>query len=49
MIWKGSIDITEPENIKKVIGDYVKLVIWALKGQNLLIIENELNHEDIDI
>ncbi|WP_378182614.1 hypothetical protein [Aquimarina sp. SS2-1] len=49
LIWKGSIDITEPENIKKAVGDYVKVLIWALKGQKLLIIEEELNNEDIDI
>ncbi|WP_299255481.1 hypothetical protein [uncultured Aquimarina sp.] len=49
LIWKGSIDITEPENIKKATGDYIKVLIWALKGQKLLIIEEELNNEDIDI
>ncbi|AXT54033.1 hypothetical protein D1818_09790 [Aquimarina sp. BL5] len=49
LIWKGSIDITEPENVKKAVGDYIKVLIWALKGQKLLIIEEELNNEDIDI
>ncbi|MHA7056275.1 hypothetical protein ACWGOQ_0003585 [Aquimarina sp. M1] len=49
LIWKGSIDITAPENIKKAVGDYVKVLIWAFKGQNLLIIEEELNNEGIDI
>ncbi|WP_106793414.1 hypothetical protein [Aquimarina sp. Aq78] len=48
LIWKGSIDITEPENIKKAVSDYVKVLVWALKGQQLLIIE-ELTNEDIDI
>ncbi|MEW7290026.1 hypothetical protein [Aquimarina sp. 2304DJ70-9] len=48
LIWKGSIDITEPENTKKAVNDYVKVVIWALKGQQLLIIE-ELTDEDLDI
>ncbi|WP_298541396.1 hypothetical protein [uncultured Aquimarina sp.] len=49
LIWKGSIDITEPENVRKAVGDYVKVLIWALKGQKLLIIEEEINDEDIDI
>ncbi len=48
LIWKGSIDITEPENTKKAVSDYVKVLIWALKGQQLLIIE-ELADEDLDI
>ncbi|KAA1242724.1 hypothetical protein [Aquimarina sp. RZ0] len=49
LIWKGSIDITDPENIRKAVGDYVKVLIWALKGQKLLIIDQELTHEDFDI
>ncbi|WP_103069438.1 hypothetical protein [Aquimarina sediminis] len=48
LIWKGSIDITEPENIRKAVGDYVKVLVWALKGQQLLIVE-ELIGENIDI
>ncbi len=48
LIWKGSIDITEPENTKKAVSDYVKVLIWALKGQQLLIIE-ELADEGLDI
>ncbi len=48
LIWKGSIDITEPENTRKAVSDYVKVVIWALKGQQLLIID-ELIDEDLDI
>ncbi|MCK8520956.1 hypothetical protein M0D21_05230 [Aquimarina sp. D1M17] len=48
LIWKGSIDVTEPENTRKAVSDYVKVVIWALKGQELLIIE-EFIDEGIDI
>jgi len=48
LIWKGSIDITEPENIKKAVGDYIKVLVWALKGQRLLIIE-DFEDEDIDL
>ncbi|WP_062061484.1 hypothetical protein [Aquimarina longa] len=39
LIWKGSIDITKPENIRKAAGDYVKVLVWALKRQELLIIK----------
>ncbi|GGX18832.1 hypothetical protein [Aquimarina muelleri] len=39
LIWKGAIDVTEPNNIKKAVGDYVKVLVWALKEQELLIVE----------
>lgn len=48
LIWKGSIDITAPENIRKAVGDYVKVLVWALKGQQLLIME-EFIDENVDI
>lgn len=43
LIWKGAIDITESENNKKVIKDYIKMLIWTLKKQRLLIIEDQIN------
>ncbi len=46
LIWKGSIDVTEPENTKKAVSDYVKVVIWALKEQQLLIMEK---FEDLNV
>ena len=36
LIWKGYIDMTEPQNIEKVIDDYVKLIILALEEEQLL-------------
>lgn len=36
MIWRGIIDITEPENIDKAIKDYIKLVVKTLEEQDLL-------------
>ncbi len=48
-IWQGSIDITEPESVKKAIKDYVRVLIWALREQKLLIFNDELHYEDIDI
>ncbi|OED41030.1 hypothetical protein AB832_03455 [Flavobacteriaceae bacterium (ex Bugula neritina AB1)] len=41
LIWKGSIDVTEPENVKKAVGDYVKVLIWALQEQQLLIVNKK--------
>jgi len=36
MIWRGVIDITDPNNVKKAIKDYIKLVITALEEQDLI-------------
>ena len=36
MIWRGIIEITEPNNIEKAIKDYVKLVIIAMEDQDLV-------------
>ncbi|WP_340157539.1 hypothetical protein [uncultured Maribacter sp.] len=36
MIWRGIIEITEPDNIEKAIKDYVKMVIIAMEDQDLV-------------
>lgn len=36
LIWRGSIDIMDPENIEKTVNDYVKLVVVALEEQDLI-------------
>ncbi len=36
MIWRGSIDITDPINIEKTVKDYIKLVIRAMEEQDLI-------------
>ena len=36
MIWRGSIDITDPKDIEKTIDDYIKLVVLALEDQDLI-------------
>lgn len=36
MIWRGSIDITDPKNIDKTIDDYIKMVVIALEDQDLI-------------
>ena len=43
MIWRGSIDISDPKNIQKTIKDYIKLVVTAMEEQDLIFINEEKN------
>ena len=43
MIWRGSIDISDPQNIQKTIKDYIKLVVMAMEDQDLIFIKEEKN------
>lgn len=36
LIWRGSIDIIDPMDVKKTINDYIKLVIMAMEEQDLI-------------
>ncbi|WP_420321997.1 hypothetical protein [Flagellimonas sp.] len=36
LIWRGSIDITDPVNIDKTIDEYIKLVVIALEEQDII-------------
>jgi hypothetical protein len=36
LIWRGTIDITDPQNIKKTIDDYIKLIVLALEEQDII-------------
>ncbi len=36
LIWRGSIDISDPVDVKKTINDYVQLVIMAMEEQDLI-------------
>lgn len=36
MIWRGIIEITEPDNINKAIKDYVNMIIVAMEDQDLV-------------
>lgn len=36
LIWRGSIDITDPIDVKKTIKDYVVLVVTAMEEQDLI-------------
>ncbi|MDO6518654.1 hypothetical protein SAMN05421766_102249 [Zobellia uliginosa] len=36
MIWRGSIDVTDPKNIEKTVDDYIKLIVLAMEEQDLI-------------
>ncbi|MCJ7465601.1 MAG: hypothetical protein MUO53_02790 [Maribacter sp.] len=36
LIWRGNIDILDPEDMNKTIDDYVKLVVMAMEEQDLI-------------
>lgn len=37
IIWKGSIDVTEPDSDRRAITDYINILLWTLEEQELLI------------
>lgn len=43
MIWRGSIDITDPANIEKTVKDYIKLVVLAMEEQDLIFRKEQKN------
>lgn len=43
LIWKGSIDITDPVNINKTVEDYVRLIVLALGEQDIIFRKKEKN------
>jgi hypothetical protein len=36
LIWRGSIDILDPIDVKKTVNDYIKLVVLAMEEQDLI-------------
>ena len=36
LIWRGNIDVLNPENVEKSIDDYVRLVVFALTEQDII-------------
>jgi len=36
LIWRGAIDITDPDNVKRSVSDYIKLVVLAMEEQQLI-------------
>lgn len=41
LIWKGYIDIVDPESTKKTVEDYVHLVMYALEQEQLINVKEE--------
>ncbi len=48
LIWRGSIDIMDPNDIEKTVEDYVKLVVVAMEEQDLIFHKAD-GDEDIDL
>ena len=42
LIWKGFIDITDPTDIKETVDDYVKLMVFILEENDLLIKKEDM-------
>ena len=47
LIWKGYIDITDPQSIDETLDDYVKLVILALEEQQLINLKKHTHNKDL--
>jgi hypothetical protein len=50
LIWKGYIDITDPQSIDETVNDYIRLVIVVLEEQQLInpiLLEDNINEETI--
>lgn len=46
VIWRAGIEITDPQNFKKTVDDYVKLVVLAMEEQDLIFHKTEKNETD---
>jgi hypothetical protein len=42
IIWKGGIEITQPESTRKAIKDYINVLLWVLEEQELLILNGDI-------
>lgn len=43
LIWRGNVDILDPDNVQKTIKDYVKLIVLAMEEQDLIFRKEESN------
>ncbi len=43
LIWRGSIDILDPIDIRKTVNDYIKLVVLAMEEQDLIFRKEKSN------
>lgn len=48
LIWRGSVDILDPDNVDKTIKDYVRLIVVAMEEQDL-IFRKPNNNEGTDL
>lgn len=48
LIWRGSIDILDPDNIQKTVKDYVRLIVVAMEEQDLIFRKQD-NNEVTDL
>lgn len=42
VIWRGSIDVTQPDSDRKAIKDYINMLMWTLEEQELLIVTSNI-------
>jgi len=47
MIWRGSIDVTDPKNIDKTVQDYIKLVVVAMEEQDLIFRKEKQENNEV--
>ena len=47
MIWRGSIDVTDPKNIEKTVQDYIKLVVVAMEEQDLIFRKEKQENNEV--
>lgn len=45
LIWRGSIDILDPDNVEKTIKDYVRLIVVAMEEQDLIF--HKINKDEV--
>ena len=49
LIWKGYIDVMDPQSISETVNDYVRLVIVVMEEQQLInpiLLEDNINEEE---
>ena len=47
MIWRGSIDVTDPKNIEKTVQDYIKLVVVVMEEQDLIFRKEKQENNEV--
>lgn len=49
LIWRGAIDITDPVDIEQTVEDYIRLIVFALKEQDIIFRKETENETDESI